>query len=45
MQNNPKQPFHERNFFENKIFSNRIIKKPEKGYLCFFFGIQFLLMD
>ena len=26
--NNPKQPFHARNFFKNKILWKRIIKKP-----------------
>ena len=25
---NPKQPLHARNYFENKIFWRRIIKKP-----------------
>ena len=27
--NNPKQPLHERNYFNNNIFWNRIIKKPK----------------
>ena len=26
--NSPKQQLHARNYFENKIFGNRIIKKP-----------------
>ena len=26
--NNPKQPFHARNYFENKLFGKRIIKNP-----------------
>ena len=26
--NNPKQPLHAKNYFKNKIFSKRIIKKP-----------------
>ena len=26
--NNPKQPLHARNYFENKIFWKKIIKKP-----------------
>ena len=33
--NNLKQPLHTRNFFENKIFWKRIIKKPLKSKLCF----------
>ena len=32
--NNPKLPLHSRNFFKNKIFSDRIIKEP---YLTVFF--------
>ena len=26
--NNPKQPLHAKNYFENKIFRKKIIKKP-----------------
>ena len=28
LENNPKQPTHARNSFENKIFCKRIIKNP-----------------
>ena len=28
--NNPKQPLHARNYFKNKVFWKRIIKKPLK---------------
>ena len=31
MLNNPKQPLHERNSFENKVFLRRIIKNPLKS--------------
>ena len=39
---NPKQPFHARNSFENKIFLKRIIKKPQKVNFYFFFQTQSL---
>ena len=35
--NNPKQSFHLRNYFKNKIFWKRIIKKPEKVNFIFSF--------
>ena len=37
--NNPKQPLHARSSFKNKIFWNRIIKKPSKT--LFFLSNQF----
>ena len=43
--NIPKWPLHARNYFKNKIFWNRITKKPWKSQLYFFFQTQFLLMD
>ena len=43
--NNPKQPFHARNSSKNKVFWQRIIKKPLKSKVYFFFRIQSLLMD
>ena len=33
--NNPKQPLHARNSLKNKIFLNRIIKKPLKKLTLF----------
>ena len=42
---NPKQPLHARIFFKNKILWKRIIKKPWKSQLYFFFETQSLLMD
>ena len=38
--NNPKQPFHARNSFKNKVFWKSIIKNPWKSYLYFFFWTQ-----
>ena len=35
--NNPKQPWHARNYFKNQIFRKRIIKKPKKGNFIFSF--------
>ena len=35
--NPTKQPSHARNCFKNKIFCKRIIKKPYKSELYFFF--------
>ena len=43
--NNPKQPLHARNSFKKKIFWKRIIKRPLKSQLYFFFWTQSLLMD
>ena len=40
-----KQPSHARNYFKNKIFWKRIIKKFLKSHLYFFFQTQSLLMD
>ena len=31
--NNPKQPLHARNYFKNKVFWKRIIKKSLKSFL------------
>ena len=42
--NNLKQPLHARNYFINKVFWKRIIKKPEISLLYFFFQTQSLLM-
>ena len=42
---NPKQPLHASNSFKNKVFWKRIIKKPQKCQLYFFFQTQFDLMD
>ena len=43
--NNPKQPFHARNSFKNKIFWKGIIIKLLKSKLYFFFPTQSLLME
>ena len=43
--NKPKQPLHARTSFRHKIFWKRIIKKPLKSWLYFFFRIQSLLRD
>ena len=40
--NNLKQPLHARNSFKSKIFWKRIIKKPWKSQLYFFFQTQSL---
>ena len=34
--NNPKKPLHARNYFKNKIFLTRIIKKPYKKLISLF---------
>ena len=43
--NKPKQPYHARNSFKNKIFWKGIIKNLEKSKLYVFFPIQSLLPD
>ena len=43
--NNPKQPLYVINSFKNKIIWKRIIKKPYKSLLYFFFWTQSLLID
>ena len=42
--NNMKQPLHERNFFENKIFWKRIFNKSSKSQQYFFIRLQSFLM-
>ena len=34
--NKTKQPLHERNYFKNKVFRKKIIKKPWKSWVCLF---------
>ena len=43
--NNPKQPFHTRNYSKNTIFWNRLSKTLKKSNLFFFFRTQSLLME
>ena len=42
--NNMKQPLHERNFVENKIFWKRIFNKSSKSQQYFFIRLQSFLM-